>query len=107
MRQLANHPLCIDQLLLLYGLVDEESLSDEFEFNGEMNKGITNLSKLNEIPPVKEPVIVMGLTEDPLNNTHVPKAVAMPSISESVAIYAVINTIEDPARNPLQNPPPS
>ena len=106
-QRLANLPLRIDQLLLLYGLVDEESLFDELEFNGEINKGITSLSELNGIPPVNEPVIVMVLTEDLSNDTSIPQSVAMALGSESVAASAITNPIEEPARNPLEDPPPS
>ena len=51
-------------------------------------------------------MIVMALIED-LSNDTAPHSVAVPVGSESVAISAVTNPTEDPARNTLQDPPPS
>ena len=58
--------------------MDKESLFDTIEFNGEINKGIISLSKLNKILPANETVIVMALTEYISNDTRVPRSVAVP-----------------------------
>ena len=49
----------------------------------------------------------MVLTEDLSNDTGVPQSVAVALRSESVAASAIINPIEEPARNLFEDPPPS
>ena len=87
--------------------MDEESLFDEIEFNGGINKGIMSQSELNKISLVNEPVILMALTEDLSNDKSLPQSVSVSVRFEYVAASAVKNPIEDPATNPLEGPPPS